>query len=67
MSSYQADTFFVRQHSKSKVKFVTLINVETRRVYAYHVPDLKKKTIVEMFNNWHTDIPEGQYPKCNLV
>ena len=62
MSTYQADTFFLKQHSKSKVKFVALINVETRRAYAYHIPDLKKKTIVEMFNNWLTDIPEGQYP-----
>ena len=62
MSTYQADTFFLKQHSKSKVKFVALINVETRRAYAYHVPDLKKRTIVEMFNNWLTDIPDGQYP-----
>ena len=36
MSTYQADTFFLKQHSKSKVKFVALINVETRRAYAYH-------------------------------
>ena len=62
MSTYQADTFFLKQHSKSKVKFVALINIETRRAYAYHVPDLKKKTIVEMFNNWLTDIPDGHYP-----
>ena len=62
LSSYQADAFFLKQHSKSKVKFVALINVETRRAYAYHIPDLKKKTIVEMFNNWLTDIPDGQYP-----
>ena len=50
MTTYQADTFFLKQHSKSKVKFVTLINVETRKGYAYHVPDLKKKTILEIFN-----------------
>ena len=62
MSTYQADTFFLKQHSKSKVKFVALINVETRRAYTYHVPDLKKKTIVDMFNNWLTGIPDGQYP-----
>ena len=62
MSTYQADTFFLKQHSKSKVKFVALINIETRRAYLYHIPDLKKKTIVEMFNNWLTDIPDGQYP-----
>ena len=62
MSTYQADTFFLKQHSKSKVKFVALINIETRRAYAYHVPNLNKKTIVEMFNNWLTDIPNGQCP-----
>ena len=62
MSTYQADTFFLKQHSKSKVKFVALINVKTRRAYAYHVPDLKKKTMVEMFNNWLKDIRDGQYP-----
>ena len=62
MSTYQADTFFLKQHSKSKVKFVALINIETRRAYVYHVPNLNKKTIVEMFNNWLTDIPDGQYP-----
>ena len=50
--SYQADTFFLKQHSKSKVKFVVLINVETRKGYAYHVPDLKKKSILEIFNQW---------------
>ena len=42
MTTYQADTFFLKQHSKSKVKFVALINVETRKGYAYHIPDLKK-------------------------
>ena len=62
MNSYQADTFFLKHHSKAKVKFVALINVETRKGYVYHVPNLTKKTIVEMFNNWLTDIPEGQYP-----
>ena len=62
MSTCQADTFFLKQHSKSKVKFVALINVETCRAYAYHIPDLKKKTIVEMFNNRLTNIPDGQYP-----
>src|ERR1700759_818805 len=44
MSTYQADTFFVKQHSKSKIKFVALINIETRKGYAYHVPDLKSKS-----------------------
>ena len=62
MSTYQADTFFLKQHSKSKVKFIALINVETRRAYAYHAPNLDKKTIVEMFNNWLTYTPDGQYP-----
>ena len=33
MNSYQADTFFVKQHSKSTVKFVALINVESRKGY----------------------------------
>jgi len=37
MSTYQGDTFFLKQHSKSKVKFVALINIETCRAYAYHV------------------------------
>ena len=62
MSTYQADTFFLKQHSKSKVKFIALINVETRREYTYHVSNLNKKTIVEMFNDWLADIPDGQYP-----
>ena len=66
MSTYQADTFFLKQHSKSKVKFVALINVETRRTYAYHFSNLNKKTIVEMFNNWLTDIPDPQYPSVIL-
>ena len=62
MTTYQADTFFLKQHSKSKVKFVALINVETRKGYAYHVPDLKKKTILEIFNQWIIDVPNDQYP-----
>ena len=63
MSSYQADTFFLKQHSKAKVKFVALINVETRKGYVYHVTDLKKKTIIEIFNQW-VDALQGkeQYP-----
>ena len=65
MTTYQADTFFLKQHSKSKVKFVALINVETRKGYAYHVPNLKKKSIVEIFNQWVSDIQAfdpSQYP-----
>ena len=38
MSDYQADTFFVKQHSKSMIKIVALINVETPKGYVYHVP-----------------------------
>ncbi len=26
------------------------------------LPNLKKKTIVEVFNNWIKDIPKEQYP-----
>ena len=62
MSTYQADTFFLKQHSKSKVKFVAL-NIEARKGYVYHVPDLKKKkTILEIFNQWISDVPENEYP-----
>ena len=43
MSTYQADTSFLKQHSKSKVKFVALINVETRRAYAYQFLILIRK------------------------
>ena len=28
----------------------------------YHVPNLKKKTVIEIFNQWIKDIPEDQYP-----
>ena len=62
MTTYQADTFFLKQHSKYKVKFVALMNVETRKGYAYYVPDLKKKTILEIFNQWINDVPSDQYP-----
>jgi len=65
MPTYQADTFFLKQHSKSKGKFVTLTNVETRKGYAYPVPDLKKKSILEIFNQWINDIQAfdpTQYP-----
>ena len=46
MSTYQADAFFLEQHSKSKVKLVALINVETCKTYGYYVTSLNKKTIV---------------------
>lgn len=61
MSSYQADVFMLK-HFKTHIKFVALINVETRKGYAYHVPNLKKKTVIEIFNQWIKDIPEDQYP-----
>jgi hypothetical protein len=62
LSDYQADTFFVKQHSKSMVKIIALINIETRRGYVYHVPNLKKQTVIEIFNQWLEDVPEGQKP-----
>ena len=62
MFDYQADTFFVKQHSKSMIKIIALINIETRRGYVYHVPNLKKQTIIEIFNQWLQDVPEGQKP-----
>ena len=66
MTTYQADTFFLKQHSKSKVKFVAFINVETRKGYAYHIPDLKKKSILEIFNQWISEVPNDQYPSVIL-
>ena len=42
---------------KIKVKFVALINVETRVGYAYHVLSLKKETVINMSNNCLKDIP----------
>lgn len=64
MSTYQADTPPppLKQHSKSQVKFVALINVETRGAFVYHVPNLKKQSIIEIFNQWVGDIPGGQCP-----
>ena len=62
MSTYKADTFFLKQHSKSQVKFVALVNVETRKAYVYHVSNLKKQTIIEIFNQWIQDLPQDQYP-----
>ena len=50
MTTYQAHTFFLKQHSKSKVKFVALINVETRKGYAYHVPDLRIQDFIHNRN-----------------
>lgn len=49
MSDYQADIFFVKQHSKSMISFIALINVEIRKVYVYQASNLKKQTIVEFF------------------
>ena len=62
LSTYQADTFFLKQHSKSQVKFVALINVETRKAYVYHIPNLKKQTVIEIFNQWIQDLPKDQSP-----
>ena len=59
MSTYQADTFFLKQHNNianQRSSFVALINVETRKGYVYHVPDLKKKSILEIFIQWISDI-----------
>jgi transposase InsO family protein len=63
MSDYQADTFFIKQHSKSMVKIVALINIETRKGYVYHVPNLKKLTVIDIFNQWLKAVPENQYPR----
>ena len=62
MTDYQTDTFFVKQHSKSQVKIVAFINVETRKGYVYHISNLKKHTVIEIFNQWLQDVPEGQKP-----
>ena len=59
---YQADTFSCKQHKKSYVKFVALINVETRKAYIYHVPDIKKNTVMRIFNQWISEVPQEQYP-----
>ncbi len=41
MTTYQADIFMIKH--KTLIKFVALINVETRKAYVYHLPNLKKK------------------------
>jgi len=46
---------------KTQVKFVALINVETRKAYVYQIPNLKKQTIIEIFNQWIKDIPKDQH------
>jgi len=62
MSTYQANTFFFKQHLKSQVKFVSLINVEARKAYVYYVNNLQKQTIIEIFYQWIQDLPKDQYP-----
>ncbi len=48
MTTYQADIFMIKH--MTLIKFVALINVETIKAYVYHLPNLKKETIVEVFN-----------------
>ena len=60
MTSYQADVFMIKH--MTLIKFVALINVETRKGYVYHIPNLKKKTVIEIFNQWISDIPKEQFP-----
>ena len=60
MSTYQADTFFLKQHIKSQVKFVAFINVEIRKASVYHVPNLKKQTVIEIFNQSIQGLPKDR-------
>ena len=60
MTSYQADVFMIKH--MTLIKFVALINVETRKAYVYHLPNLKKKTVIEVFNQWVKDVPDNQFP-----
>ena len=59
MTSYQADVFMIKH--MTLIKFVALINIETRKGYVYHIPNLKKKTVIEIFNQWISDIPKEQF------
>jgi hypothetical protein len=61
MTSYQADIFNIKQKGKL-LKFVALINVETRKAYVYYMSDLKTDTVVSVFNKWMQDVPDGQKP-----
>ena len=60
MTSYQAEVFMIKH--TTLIKFVALINVETRKAYVYHIPNLKKHTVIEIFNQWIADIPTEHYP-----
>ena len=60
MTSYQAYVFMIKH--TTLIKFVVLINVETSKAYVYHIPNLKKHTVIEIFNQWIADIPAEQYP-----
>ena len=63
MGDYQADIFYIKQHSKSVIKFVAIINIETRRGYVYHVPNIRKETVLEIFRRFINDVPEEQRPR----
>ncbi len=41
MTTYQADIFMIKH--MTLIKFVALINVESRKAYVYHLPNLRKK------------------------
>ncbi len=58
MTTYQADIFIIKH--MTLIKFVALINVETRKAYVYHLPN-RSKAIVELFNNLIKDIPKEQF------
>ena len=60
MTSYQADVFMIKH--MTLIKLVALINVETRKAYVYHIPNIKKQTVIEIFNQWIKDVSEDQYP-----
>jgi hypothetical protein len=60
MTSYQADVFMIKH--VTQVKFVAFINIETRKAYVYHIPNLKAKSVLQIFNQWIKDIPPDQYP-----
>ena len=48
MSTYQADTFFLKQHSKLKVKFVALINVELTDILDGQYPSVALNSILKI-------------------
>ncbi len=56
---YQADTFQLGTHHS---KFVVFLNVETRIGYVYHVPNIKKMVMEEIFKIWYNEVPDNQKP-----